>query len=70
MANLVLEEGTLVQIESVSLPVATFSKFQPLSEDFLDISNQKAGTIYKHVLIIIIETFTLYNVITNHKSLK
>lgn len=69
MANLVLEEGTLVQIESVSLPVATFSKFQPLSEDFLDISNQKAGTIYKHVLIIIIETFTLYNVITNHKSL-
>ncbi|XP_050353391.1 ubiquitin fusion degradation protein 1 homolog [Nymphalis io] len=42
MANLVLEEGTLLQIESVSLPVATFSKFQPLSEDFLDISNPKA----------------------------
>ncbi|XP_013142187.1 PREDICTED: ubiquitin fusion degradation protein 1 homolog isoform X1 [Papilio polytes] len=42
MANLVLEEGTVVQIESVSLPVATFSKFQPLSEDFLDITNPKA----------------------------
>ncbi|XP_026727651.1 ubiquitin fusion degradation protein 1 homolog isoform X2 [Trichoplusia ni] len=42
MANLVLEEGSLLQIESVSLPVATFSKFQPLSEDFLDISNPKA----------------------------
>ncbi|XP_038215146.1 ubiquitin fusion degradation protein 1 homolog [Zerene cesonia] len=42
MANLVLEEGTLLQIESVSLPVATFSKFQPLSEDFLDITNPKA----------------------------
>ncbi|CAH4033850.1 unnamed protein product [Pieris brassicae] len=42
MTNLVLEEGSLLQIESVSLPVATFSKFQPLSEDFLDISNPKA----------------------------
>ncbi|XP_063388938.1 ubiquitin fusion degradation protein 1 homolog isoform X1 [Cydia fagiglandana] len=42
MANLVMEEGTLLQIESVSLPVATFSKFKPLSEDFLDISNPKA----------------------------
>ncbi|CAB3222137.1 unnamed protein product [Arctia plantaginis] len=42
MANLVLEEGTLLQVESVSLPVATFSKFQPLSEDFLDITNPKA----------------------------
>ncbi|XP_068623336.1 ubiquitin fusion degradation protein 1 homolog isoform X2 [Battus philenor] len=42
MANLVLEEGALLQIESVSLPVATFSKFQPLSEDFLDITNPKA----------------------------
>ncbi|XP_026333774.1 ubiquitin fusion degradation protein 1 homolog isoform X2 [Hyposmocoma kahamanoa] len=42
MANLVLEEGALLQVESVSLPTATFSKFQPLSEDFLDISNPKA----------------------------
>ncbi|XP_072934296.1 ubiquitin fusion degradation protein 1 homolog isoform X2 [Epargyreus clarus] len=42
MANLVLEEGALIQVESVSLPVATFSKFQPLSEDFLDITNPKA----------------------------
>ncbi|XP_073948190.1 ubiquitin fusion-degradation 1-like isoform X2 [Choristoneura fumiferana] len=42
MANMVMEEGALLQIESVSLPVATFSKFKPLSEDFLDISNPKA----------------------------
>ncbi|KAJ2940182.1 hypothetical protein O0L34_g11746 [Tuta absoluta] len=42
MTNLVLEEGELLQIESVSLQVATFSKFQPLTEDFLDISNPKA----------------------------
>ncbi|CAH0758763.1 unnamed protein product [Diatraea saccharalis] len=42
MANLLLEEGALLQIENVSLPVATFSGFQPLSEDFLDITNPKA----------------------------
>lgn len=42
MHNLLLEEGDIVQIESVSLPVATFSRFQPQSADFLDISNPKA----------------------------
>nr|XP_023025158.1 ubiquitin recognition factor in ER-associated degradation protein 1 isoform X2 [Leptinotarsa decemlineata] len=42
MHNLVLEEGDLVQMESVSLPVGTFSKFQPLNPDFLDITNPKA----------------------------
>lgn len=42
MRNLLLEEGALVKIESVSLPVATFSKFQPQSVDFLDITNPKA----------------------------
>lgn len=49
MANLVLEEGALIQIESASLPVATFSKFQPLSEDFLDITNPKAGRVHKNL---------------------
>ncbi|XP_018566123.1 ubiquitin recognition factor in ER-associated degradation protein 1 isoform X2 [Anoplophora glabripennis] len=42
MHNMVLEEGDLVQMESVSLPVGTFSKFQPLNPDFLDITNPKA----------------------------
>nr|QBH74173.1 ubiquitin fusion degradaton protein [Orthoderella ornata] len=42
MHNLLLEEGDYLQIESVSLPVATFSRFQPQSEDFLDITNPKA----------------------------
>lgn len=35
MHNLLLEEGDFVQVESVTLPVATFSKFQPQSTDFL-----------------------------------
>ncbi|XP_018318630.1 ubiquitin fusion degradation protein 1 homolog [Agrilus planipennis] len=42
MHNLVLEEGDQLQIESVSLPVGSFAKFQPLSPDFLDITNPKA----------------------------
>ncbi|GJQ79846.1 putative ubiquitin fusion degradation protein UFD1 [Trypoxylus dichotomus] len=42
MNNLVLEENDFIQVESVSLPVGTFSKFQPLSPDFLDITNPKA----------------------------
>jgi len=42
MRNLLLEEGCMLQVESVSLPVATFSKFQPQSQDFLEITNPKA----------------------------
>ena len=42
MRNLLLEEGSMIQVESASLPVATFSKFQPQSPDFLDIHDQKA----------------------------
>uniref|UniRef100_T1IT12 Ubiquitin fusion degradation protein 1 homolog n=1 Tax=Strigamia maritima TaxID=126957 RepID=T1IT12_STRMM len=42
MRNLLLEEGGFIQVESVSLPIATFSKFQPQAEDFLDITNPKA----------------------------
>jgi ubiquitin fusion degradation protein 1 len=42
MRNLLLDEGGMVQVESTSLPVATYSKFQPQSVDFLDITNPKA----------------------------
>jgi len=42
MNNLLLEEGSIVQVENISLPVATFAKFQPQSPDFLDITNPKA----------------------------
>ncbi|XP_038053776.1 ubiquitin recognition factor in ER-associated degradation protein 1-like [Patiria miniata] len=42
MRNLLLDEGDLLTVESSSLSVATYSKFQPQSVDFLDISNPKA----------------------------
>nr|QBH74159.1 ubiquitin fusion degradaton protein [Aphelinus abdominalis] len=42
MHNLLLQEGELINVESVSLPVAEYARFQPQSEDFLDISNPKA----------------------------
>uniref|UniRef100_A0A2K5Z084 Ubiquitin recognition factor in ER-associated degradation protein 1 n=1 Tax=Mandrillus leucophaeus TaxID=9568 RepID=A0A2K5Z084_MANLE len=40
--NLLLEEGSLVQVESVNLQVATYCKFQPQSHDVPDITNPKA----------------------------
>jgi len=42
MVNLMLDEGGLIQVESATLPVATYSKFQPLSADFLELTNPKA----------------------------
>ncbi|KAL7062806.1 hypothetical protein AAHC03_01678 [Spirometra sp. Aus1] len=42
LRNLHLEEGDLVHVKSVALPVATFAKFQPQDESFLDIFNPKA----------------------------
>ena len=42
MRNLLLDEGSMIRVESTALPVATFSKFQPQSVEFLDISNPKA----------------------------
>lgn len=42
MHNLLLEEGELLNVKCVSLPIATYARFQPQSEDFLDITNPKA----------------------------
>ena len=42
MQNLAIDQGGLLMVESASLPVATFAKFQPHSVDFLDLSNPKA----------------------------
>lgn len=42
MRNLLLDEGSILHVQSTSLQVATYSKFQPQSVDFLDIHNPKA----------------------------
>ena len=42
MNNLLLNMGDYLSVESANLPVATFSRFQPQSADFLDITNPKA----------------------------
>lgn len=41
MKNLSLNEGDRVQVESRSLPVAKYVKFEPQSVDFLDITNPR-----------------------------
>jgi ubiquitin fusion degradation protein 1 len=47
MSNLTLTEGRRIKIRNVSLPKATFVKFQPQSVDFLEISNPRAVLEYK-----------------------
>jgi len=40
--NMLMEEGDLVKLKSVSLPKGTYVKLRPHTKDFLDISNPKA----------------------------
>ncbi|KAK9505957.1 hypothetical protein O3M35_009912 [Rhynocoris fuscipes] len=42
MQNLMLDEGDIVEIEAINLPMGIFTRFQPHSADFLDITNPKA----------------------------
>jgi len=42
MKNLCLNEGDVVVVENVDLPVGTFARFRPQSPDFLDIHDPKA----------------------------
>ena len=42
MTNITIQEGDLVWVENVTLPLATFAKFQPQTVDFLDITDPKA----------------------------
>lgn len=42
MKQLLVGEGDIVVVENVTLPLATYSKFQPQTVDFLDIHNPKA----------------------------
>lgn len=42
MQNLMIEEGSIINVKNISLPKATFLKVQAQSVDFLDISNPRA----------------------------
>ncbi|XP_039060831.1 ubiquitin fusion degradation protein 1 homolog [Hibiscus syriacus] len=42
MENLLLQEGDIVRVKTVTLPKGTYVKLQPHTKDFLDISNPKA----------------------------
>jgi hypothetical protein len=42
MQNLLLQEGDIVKLKSVSLRKGTYVKLRPHTKDFLDISNPKA----------------------------
>ena len=42
MQNLAINQGGLLMVESATLPVGEFAKFQPHSKDFVDLTNPKA----------------------------
>ena len=42
MQNLAIDQGGLLMVESATLPVGDFAKFQPHSKDFVDLTNPKA----------------------------
>jgi len=42
MQNLLVEEGSLINVKNVSLPKASFVKFRAQSVDFLEVSNPRA----------------------------
>lgn len=48
MQNLLIEEGTVISVQNISLPKATFVKLQPQHVDFLEISNPRA--VLEHAL--------------------
>lgn len=48
MQNLLIEEGTVINVTNISLPKATFVKLQPQHQDFLEISNPRA--VLEHAL--------------------
>ena len=52
MKNICIQEGDLVWVENVTLPLATFAKFQPQTVDFLDITDPKA--VYPLLFLIIL----------------
>lgn len=65
MRNLLLNEGDLVEVENIALKVATFTKFQPQSVDFLDITNPKAVYPLQKIhyrLIIVIINLQIYSI--------
>lgn len=48
MQNLLIEEGSVLSVTNISLPKATFVKFQPQNLDFLEITNPRA--VLEHAL--------------------
>ena len=60
MRNLCLDEGQILQVEIASLQVATYSKFQPQSTDFLDITNPKAVYPFTYYMLISVPLLTIY----------
>lgn len=58
--QLCIEDGDIIEVKNATLQLATFSKFQPQTTDFLDITNPKA--VYQCVHARVTWACTLYGV--------
>ena len=54
MNQLCIQDNDIITVQNVSLPLATYSKFQPQTVDFLDIHNPKAvyPTVYHNLFYV------------------
>jgi ubiquitin fusion degradation protein 1 len=48
MQNMLLQVGDMVKFKNVSLPKGTYVKLQPVTSDFLDITNPKVQIIQQN----------------------
>ena len=63
MQNLLLQVGDMVKFKNVSLPKGTYVKIQPVTSDFLDISNPKAvleHTLRKYTCLTVGDVFVVH----------
>lgn len=58
--QLCLKEGDMVTMENVTLKQATFSKFQPQTVDFLDITDPKAVYPRANFVVVLWVTYNIH----------
>lgn len=66
MRNLILTEGDKIKVCNTSLPKGTYVKLQPITSDFLDISDHRA--VLEHALCLFAALTTGDNIVIQHNQ--
>lgn len=58
MRNMLIKDGEVLTIQNISLPIATYAKFQPVISEFLEFTDHRAvyvleftNRVVEHVLV-------------------